>query len=140
MLIYSNSRASTWLCFWNCITQLIDIPFAIAPITTQMGSSVSGTISEGLETLSAVYDINNFLQPIGRWSVIGFLITFSNFIDESEALTENLWSNCTNSPAKRLNVLGIRVWGLTSISTLLAVWMYTYEIKYKLSRAIIGNV
>ena len=67
-----------------------NIPFAIAPITTQIGSSVSGTISDGLATLSAVYDINNFLQPIGKWSVIGFFITFNSFIDESDALTENL--------------------------------------------------
>ena len=66
------------------------LPFAIAPITTQIGSSDSGTISDGLETLSAVYDINNFLQPIGKWSVIGFFITFNSFIDESDALTENL--------------------------------------------------
>ena len=68
----------------------INLPFAIAPITTHMGSSDSGMISEGLATLSAVYDINNFLHPMGRWSVIGFLMTFNNLIEESEAFTENL--------------------------------------------------
>lgn len=55
-----------------------------------MGSSDSGMISEGLATLSAVYDINNFLHPMGRWSVIGFFMTFNSLMEESDAFTENL--------------------------------------------------
>ena len=66
------------------------LPLAIAPITTQTGSSVLGTNSDGFATFCPVYDINIFLQPIGRWSVIGFFITFNNLIDESDALAENL--------------------------------------------------
>lgn len=51
-------------------------------------------------------------------------MTLSSFSCE---LTDRMDSRCsswTMRPAKRLNVLGIRTDGLTSISTPLAVWMY----------------
>lgn len=109
-----------------------------------------------------------FLQPGGRWSVIGFLmtwqehtlpywcmhggvglcnsLTFSSFMGPSDAWMLSLCNNCTArtrqwwsnalfslsasitvpmSPQNRGNVLGILVWGFTSISTFLWVWMYT---------------
>ena len=79
----------------------------MAPITKQIGSSDSGTKSEALDAPSALKDRQIFLQPTGKWSVTGFLMTFSNFRLESEALIENLCNSWTIKPANRLNVLGI---------------------------------
>ena len=71
-------------------------PWAIAPTVIATGSSF-GTKSRGLTTFLALNDITTFLQPTGRWSVIGFLITFSNFKFPSDALTLYLWSNWTRN-------------------------------------------
>ena len=79
----------------------------MAPITKQIGSSDSGTKSEALDAPSALNDKQTFLQPTGKCSVTGFLITFNNFKLESEALIENLCKSWTIKPANRLNVLGI---------------------------------
>ena len=81
----------------------------MAPITRQIGSSLSGIKSEGFDAPSALKDKQIFLQPTGKCSVTGFLITFNNFKDESEALIENLCKSCTIKPANRLNVLGILI-------------------------------
>ena len=66
-------------------------PLAIAPTTTQIGSSLSGTTSEAFDAPSALKDKQTFLQPTGKWSSIGFLMTFNSLMLESEALMENLW-------------------------------------------------
>ena len=42
------------------------LPFAIAPMTTQIGSADSGTTSDGFATFSAVYDMHTLRQPMGR--------------------------------------------------------------------------
>ena len=81
----------------------------MAPITKQIGSSISGTNSEAFEGPSALKDRQIFLQPTGKWSLTGFLITFSNFKLESDALIENLCKSWTIKPAKRLKVLGILI-------------------------------
>lgn len=111
-----------------------------------MGSSSFGTSSLHVVNLP-VNDITYFLQPTGRWSVIGFLMTFISFVFVSVARTLILWrswtaidwsnvqigwgilnnfiANVPINPPNRFNVRGIRVWGLISINTFLAVWMYT---------------
>jgi hypothetical protein len=61
-------------------------PCAIAPTMIAIGS-FSGTKSRGCFILLELNDIAIFLHPTGRWSVIGFLITLSNFIGPSDART-----------------------------------------------------
>lgn len=112
-----------------------------------MGSSGSfGTRSREFSTRVPVNDITYFLQPTGKWFVMEFLMTFISFIVVSAARTLILCKSWTanrmdilqmknfNSieatdlpinPPNRLNVRGIRVCGFTSMSTFLAVWMYT---------------
>lgn len=75
----------------------------------------------------------------------GFLMTFSSFSGPFTPRMDNLCSNCTETkrsghagtirqkldapmrPLNLLKVLGIRTWGLTSIRTPLAVWIYTWS-------------
>ena len=45
----------------------------------------------------------------GKWSVMGFLMTFNNFNAESDAFTENLCKSCTINPANLGKVRGILV-------------------------------
>ncbi len=61
--------------------------------------------------------------PIGKWSLIGFLITFSKISELSEALILYLVNSCANKPENLLKVLGILHFGLISIKTLFFVLM-----------------
>ena len=67
-------------------------------------------------------------QPMGKWSVIGFLITLSRISELSPALILYFVSNWAIRPANLLNVLGILVLGFISINTLFFVLMYTCNI------------
>ena len=58
----------------------------------------------------------------------GFFTTLSNFSGELVARIDNLCSSCTMTPAKRLNVRGIRRVGLTSMRTPLDVWMNIWSL------------
>lgn len=71
-------------------------PWAIAPTTKAIGASWE-TSSDGLIGFSAENDVATFRQPAGKWSVIGFLITFINLADVSAALTLNLCNNWTKN-------------------------------------------
>ena len=113
-------------------------------MTIAIGSSGT-TKSRGLTNLVELKVVYILRQPTGKWSWIGFLITFNSFIGPFAALMLILWRSWTeisnklvskcknlkcnmNSPIKPANlvyVLGILVWGLTSINTFFAVWMYT---------------
>ena len=79
------------------------LPWAIAPTTTVIGSSL-GTRSLGFTKLGTENEVPSLRQPTGRWSVIGFRITFSSFIGLSVALTLNLWSSCTEVETETFNV------------------------------------
>lgn len=63
-----------------------------------------------------------FRQFGGKYFVTGFFTTFSSFWPPSEPRIENLCNSCTIRPQNRLNVRGIRIWGLISMST-----FYTIE-------------
>lgn len=52
----------------------LTLPWERAPITTTTGS-FSGTMSRGLVTFSTWKEVPYFLQPRGRWSLTGFLMT-----------------------------------------------------------------
>ena len=80
-----------------CQLNILTCPCAIAPITTTKGSSFI-TSSLGWIHLSALNDIHTFLQPTGRWSVMGFLMTLSSFWvppAAPAALMLSLCNNCT---------------------------------------------
>jgi hypothetical protein len=64
-------------------------------------------------------------QPIGRWSVIGFLITFRRVSLVWFARILSFTSNCAISELNRLKVLGILVAGFISIKTFFSVCKYT---------------
>lgn len=56
-------------------SEWLTLPCERAPITTTTGS-FSGTMSRGLVTFSTWNDVPYFLQPRGRWSLTGFLMTW----------------------------------------------------------------
>lgn len=49
------------------------LPLAMPPITNAMGLSF-GTRSLMSTTSSVLKDVQTFMQPVGKWSVTGFLI------------------------------------------------------------------
>lgn len=70
-------------------------PWAKAPKTKAIGSSPSGTSDLQSSTNRPVKENPIFLHPTGRWSVIGFLMTFNNFTEVSPARMQNLCSSWT---------------------------------------------
>lgn len=102
----------------------LSVPFAMAPTKTQILSSLFSFSMYSLTlTTGASKDSVILRQFGGRWSVIGFLITFNSFSWELVERMERRWRSWTIRPAKRLNVRGMRTVGETSMSTPLAVAM-----------------
>lgn len=95
-------------------------------------------MSRGLVTFSTWNEVPYFLQPRGRWSLTGFLMTFNNFCGPSAAWMLYLCNSWTMSPQNLSNVRGILVWGLISIKTFFSVcisaWKYFSDHPYKKKR------
>lgn len=103
-------------------------PLAMAPTKTQMLSLGPRELIYSLTRTTGASKLKVTLRQLGgRWSVIGFLITFSSFSWELVERMESRCRSCTIRPANRLKVRGMRTVGLTSMRTPLAVWMYIWS-------------
>ena len=72
-------------------------------------------------------DVPTFLTPNGKCYVTGFLIIFMRVTLLCVDLILNLVSNYAIMAINLLKVLGILIYGLTSINAFSFVFMYTYN-------------